>query len=244
MVEKKGWLTRIYDELVIRMAIRGSRLVLVLTPSERSYLGLISSRDDVMVFPNATSIPALTFHQEEDSVAVLFLARLHPRKGAVQFANVAARILRTQVDLDVTFEIAGPDEGDLAAVKQAVEQAADPRIRYLGPLTASEALAKLASADVYVLPAVSEPFGMTVIEALAGGAAVVLHRSAALTPELLNASAGVSFDGSDADLMSVVTSLIDDRALRTAIGGRGRELAARRYGIASSVDHLERLYAQ
>ena len=96
-----------------------------------------------------------------DGPVVLFLARLHERKGA-QFLIPAFAQAR-DVAPDARLVIAGPDEGMLAELKAlAAAHGVGERVTFTGMLSGDDRLAALSAADLFALPAVGEGFSMAV----------------------------------------------------------------------------------
>ena len=236
-----GRLAQLVDRLATRRAVRGAAEALVLTGDEEAELqslGLSAQR--ISRFPNGVDAPPVPRSAAADG-PVLFLARLHPRKGAAAFTRAAVRLAATRPE--VRFAVVGPDEGDAAAV-QHVLNAAAPAVRAwierIGGVSAEEARLRLAEALVYVLPAEAEPFGMTVIEAMSAGRPVVLAQSAELAPVVREARAGWTFGpgGDHPELEAALAAVLDDRDEIEAAGARATALVRERFRIEAVVEQL------
>jgi glycosyltransferase involved in cell wall biosynthesis len=232
-----GPLGRAVDLAATRRAVRGAAVALPLTPDEQEEVTRLSGgRLRARTFPNGIgAAPTGTLPQP----GVLFLARLHPRKGASAFARAAADLAAAHPS--ARFTIAGPDEGDRAAVDAIVSASPDgDRIAVIGAQPPETARLLLAGCTAYVLPAEREPFGMTVIEAMGAGRPVVLHAGSTLAPEVVAAGAGWSFGpgGTHPDLRSAIAAVLDDPDAVEAAGRRAAELVRERYSIQHVVDLL------
>lgn len=209
MVEpKRSRGARLFDALVLRPIARRAQSVLTLTPSETRHFKSIGvpeanireQRNGVALNP----LPERRRHQ------VLFLARLHPRKGAAAFA--AAAVAVAPAFNEVHFTIAGPDEGDLTAVQRILEHnGSPPNVKVIGPVRPELVSEEMAKSLLYVLPADREPFGLTIIEALAQGTPVLVNTSAALAALIEEAGAGVSCSGDIASLEMSMKRLLTKR---------------------------------
>jgi glycosyltransferase involved in cell wall biosynthesis len=136
---------------------------------------------------------------------VLFLGRLTMQKGPSFFVDAAARILRRQGG--VRFIIAG--WGDLApqVIHQVAAMGLGTKIRFTGFLRGREVEQAYRLADVYVMPSVSEPFGLTALEAVQFGVPVILSKNSGAA-EVLHAGA-MKCDFWDVDKMaSQILSLL------------------------------------
>ena len=107
---------------------------------------------------------------------VLFHGRLSVQKGAEYFLRAAKRVL--EKERDVRFVVSGKGEQLPYLVKLAVELGIADKVTFTGYSPEEELPSLYASADVYVLPSVSEPFGITVLEAMASGTPVILSKNA------------------------------------------------------------------
>jgi glycosyltransferase involved in cell wall biosynthesis len=173
---------------------------------------------------------------------VLFLARMHERKRPLVFAEAASRLLAAHPD--VRFSLVGPDEGQGEAVRRlAAARGAAGRLVWEGPVPPTEVPARLDRCTVYVLPAVDEPFGMSVLEAMARARPVVVTRSCGLAPSIAAHGAGlVVSDDDPAALAAAIDTLLNDPAERARMGERALRLARTEFGISRVVDLLEEAY--
>src|SRR6185369_16440399 len=105
---------------------------------------------------------------------VLFAGRLTQQKGPDYFLRAAQRVLT--IDPDVRFIVAG--KGDLLDdLKELAEELGIHKKVAFAGFMKKERLAKaFATADVYVMPSLSEPFGIAPLEALAHDVPVIVSR--------------------------------------------------------------------
>ena len=106
---------------------------------------------------------------------VLFLGRLTSQKGPVQFIHAAKRVL--EKTKDVQFVIAGTGDMLPLLINLTIQLGISGSFTFLGYINEEEQKRIYAVADVYVMPSVSEPFGITALEAMAAGTPVILSRS-------------------------------------------------------------------
>ena len=239
MIEpRESALVAVWDFLLTRRALQKAEVALALTPSELAEVDRLARRRIAQLFENAVAVNDV--QATRGATRVLFLARLHPRKGAEQFARVAVSLATRFPSIE--FVIAGPDEGGLRGVVEVLGPANLPNVEYVGAVEPDNVADEMKRASIYVLPARAEPFGMTILESLAAGTPVILHETAALATDLREAGAALTFDGSDTDLYATVAKLITNEEVRGRMSIAGREHMARRYGIQKSVTELLALY--
>lgn len=114
------------------------------------------------------------FPQLQDKRVVLFLGRLHPKKGCDLLIDAFARVAPNEPSLTLVF--AGPDQigwqEELAA--RAERTGLSERVLFTGMLEGSTKWSALRTAEVFVLPSHQENFGLSVAEALAHSLPVLI----------------------------------------------------------------------
>lgn len=186
----------------------------------------------IAVVPNGVELPDLEerpmARATGDPRRLLFLSRIHPKKGLENLVDAwrAARPIGWEL------VIAGPDE---YAHRAEIERRAGglgpgPGIRFHGPVSDRDKWGLYRTADVFVLPTLSENFGVVVAEALASGVPVITTR-AAPWGALVEQGCGWWTDLGVEPLVAAIreaAGLTDDE--RGAMGSRGRRLVAERFG--------------
>jgi len=149
---------------------------------------------------------------------VLFAGRITRQKGPGYFLEAAARVVREIPG--VRFAVAGT--GDLLpAMREGVEALGLRRnLVFTGFLPPRDLDRLYASADVYVMPSLSEPFGLTALEALRHGTPAIVSRSAGVS-EVVRNVLRVDFGDVD-DLASKILSVLLFAPLRRSLSSRGR----------------------
>ncbi|MEJ1969755.1 MAG: glycosyltransferase [Rhizomicrobium sp.] len=154
---------------------------------------------------------------------LLFLSRIHPKKGCdILLAGYAHAAARSGMDL----VIAGPDQTGLQRelVRMADRLGISARVHWPGMLSGDVKWGALRGAEAFVLPSHQENFGIAVAEALAAGTPVLISDKVNIYNEVRDGGGGmVAADTADgvADLFRRFLDLDGD--------ARGRmRLAARR----------------
>ena len=188
-------------------------------------------RQPIAVIPNGITFP--TFDQVGTSTTphqvvernVLFLSRIHPKKGVLELVRAWGRVAPAGWRL----QIAGPDEGShWADVARLVDQLGlRSVVDYLGPVEGERKAALYRGADLFVLPTFSENFGLVVAEALAYGVPVITTRGAPWA-DLETYGCGWWIDTGVEPLVSALRSAVAlGDAERRAMGERGRAYVQR-----------------
>lgn len=145
-------------------------------------------------------IPAL-----QNRPYLLFLSRIHPKKGCDLLIQAFAKIASSAPDLDLV--MAGPDEtGWLPQLrKQAAQAGVGERIHWPGMLEGDEKWGAFHGCDAFVLPSHQENFGIVVAEALACAKPVLITNKVNIWREIENEGAGLIAT----DDVAGITALLD-----------------------------------
>src|SRR5262249_7650969 len=122
-----------------------------------------------------------------DRLVLLFLGRLHPKKGFDLLLPAFARLKD-----DTLLIFAGPSEERYqhSLKEEAIRLGIADRVLFTGMLLGSGKLAAFVDADLFVLPSYQENFGIAVAEALAAGLPVVISDQVNIHAEVAAAGAG------------------------------------------------------
>lgn len=121
---------------------------------------------------------------------VLFLGRITFQKGPDYFVEAAARVLR--VLPDVTFVMAGAGDMMGRMIERIGELGIGDRFHFTGFLHGEEIERIFSLCDLYVMPSVSEPFGISPLEAMSYDVPVILSRQSGVS-EILKHALKVDF---------------------------------------------------
>lgn len=179
-------------------------------------------------------LPAL-----KDRAYILYLSRLHPKKGCdmliAAFARLAARF--SQLDL----VIAGPDQGGYQQVlkAQAAALGLDHRIHWPGLLLGDFKWGAFHGCEAFILPSHQENFGVVVAEALAASKPVLISNKVNIWREVQDAGAGyVEPDNVDGVIRLLQRYLTGTMGEHQAIGEAGRRLFLEKYQIETAANRL------
>ncbi len=186
--------------------------------------------------PKNSGAPAV---RERAEPVVLFLGRLTAQKGPLQFLEAAALVLREEPF--VSFVVCGQGDQLPELVERAAELGIARSLHFTGFLERPAVERMYALADVYVMPSVSEPFGLAPLEAAARGAAVIVSRQSGVTEVLKSA---LRVDHWDTEgLARRILLLVRQPLLRATLArGARRELAGLSWGRAARA--LQRVYGE
>ncbi len=128
---------------------------------------------------------------------VTFLGRITFQKGPDYFVEAAYKVL--QKDTDVHFVMAGSGDMLERIIKRVAELRIGDKFHFAGFLKGNDVYSMYTMSDVYVMPSVSEPFGIAPLEAMQSEVPVIISKQSGVS-EILNHA--IKIDFWDVDAMS------------------------------------------
>lgn len=167
---------------------------------------------------------------------VTFVGRLAAVKRPDRFVDVAIAVARSHPD--VCFAIAG--DGELADEVRARAGPLGRRMVFLGWRGDVETV--YSASDVVVLTSDNEGMPVSLIEAAASGTPAVTTRVGSAPEVVADGVTGFVTDTDTRALATAVTRLLDDEALRTAMGQAASQRAKERFGAGRLASDIGNLY--
>lgn len=161
---------------------------------------------------------------------VLFLGRVTHQKGPQYFVRAAARVVRHVPD--AAFVVAGTGDllDDLA--REAETLGLGTSVTFAGFLHGAAVARAYRGADVFVMPSVSDPFGIAALEAMSFGTPVVVSRQSGVAELVQHV---LKVDGWDVDRIArAIVWLVRNPALRTRMAAAARDEARRLHWDAAA----------
>jgi len=150
---------------------------------------------------------------------VTFLGRVTYQKGPEYFVEAAYKILRR--DKNVRFVMAGSGDMLEKTIRRVAALRIADRFHFTGFLSGNDVDTMFALSDVYVMPSVSEPFGISPLEAMRSNVPVVISRQSGVS-EVLKHALKADFWDIDA-LADQIYGLLHYDALSASFKKYGRQ---------------------
>jgi glycosyltransferase involved in cell wall biosynthesis len=149
----------------------------------------------VDVVYNAVEVNGNGFDEEKykihtDEKIVLFLGRITMQKGPEYFLAAAKKVL--EVMDNVKFVMAGSGDMIRRTIEMAASMGIGHKVLFTGFLRGADVERVFRMADLYVMPSVSEPFGIAPLEAMSHDVPVIVSKQSGVS-EILNHALKVDF---------------------------------------------------
>lgn len=147
------------------------------------------------VAPLSADILALKPEKHIKGKVVTFLGRITMQKGPEYFVEAAARVL--EKTKDIHFVMAGSGDMMERMIYLAAEKGLSDRFHFTGFLKGKQVYEMLKRSNVYIMPSVSEPFGISPLEAMQCGIPTIISKQSGCA-EILDKAIKVDYWDIDA----------------------------------------------
>ncbi len=179
---------------------------------------------------------------------VLFLSRLHPKKGIEHLLDASAQLWNT--GLQFRLAIAGATDQhsvgyDATLIAHAAKLGITDRAAFLDMVSGPAKLALIQSSRVHVLPTMQENWGFAPLESLALARPVITTKGVDIWPELERSGGAIIIDPKPnpaTSLAPAMRRLIENEADADAMGRRGQEWVLRELDPAAVIRRYESFY--
>lgn len=154
---------------------------------------------------------------------VLFLGRLTLQKGPDYFLRAAKRVLERNAN--VLFVISGSGDMEVQVMKLAGDLGIIDKVLFTGFLTGPERAEMYQAADLFVMPSVSEPFGITPLESMKLGTPVLISKQSGVS-EIVRHALKMDFWDID-DMANKILAVVGLDALHAELAENAKREADR-----------------
>lgn len=234
---QSGWKKRLAGVLWERANLSAATCLHALNRSEADSIRAFGLGNPIAVIPNGIEIPITKPVAPPPwwpgSRVLLFIGRIHPKKGIAELVEAWARLSRAAPHIANSWYvvIAGWDDGgNQAAIESAIARnGLTGRIIMPGPLHGADKDAALRHAHAFILPSYSEGLPMSVLEAWAFSLPVLMTEACNL-PEGFQECAALRISTTPERLAKELEQALESAPERLAAMGRaGHRLVVKRF---------------
>ncbi len=254
-LRQSAWKKWLVGTLFERQHLRSAACLHALCATEAEAFRTFGLRNPVCIIPNGVDLPPAPGDTAPDAPwrvpvapdqrVLLYLGRLHPKKGLLSLLRAWAALWRQDAAAgEWTLVIAGWDQGGHAAKLAALvaELGIGGAVHFAGPLFGADKAAAYRHADAFVLPSLSEGLPLVVLEAWSHRLPVVMTAACNL-PEGFAAGAALESGPSPEELTQTLARLVGiPEWERRQMGERGRALVENQFTWNSAAARMAQVY--
>jgi len=218
---------RLFDRVVPPLTIKRACRVIALTSVEaESLVRLGVPSDRIRIIPNGVDLKEFAGlpprRPNGDTTELLFVGRCYPRQKGLEYLVKALPFLRSRESIRLT--IVGEDWGGVPMLRSlATALGVERQIVFKGALPRDEVIQAYASADIFVLPSLFEPFGIVLLEAMAAGLPVVASSVGGIVDVVADGKTGLLIPPAKPSALAAgLEQLISDASLRARMAEEAR----------------------
>lgn len=233
-VKNNGWKKKIVGYLYEYANLRSADCMHALCKSEYESMRLFGLKSPIAVMPNAYNLPKdLTFDRTHNKKVMLFVGRIHPKKGIRELLSAIKLVKDENPELLAkwVFRIAGWDQNGhiQELMSQSTNLELDEYVKFIGSVYADKKDEEMRKANAFVLTSFSEGLPMSVLEAWAYKLPVLMTDYCNI-PEGFEASAAIRVDTTPESIKAGLISILSmDDAKLNEIGENGYNLVKEKF---------------
>ncbi|MBD2501502.1 glycosyltransferase [Anabaena azotica] len=243
---------QVYLDLIERANINQSLAIHLTSEQEQQEVSLLGFDAPSFVLPHGLAIPDLISNARhrlrkqlnlaDDEPVILFLSRLHPKKGLDYIIPALGKLLNHRF----TFILAGSGSPEYEAEVESllIANGMRERTRFVGFVEGETKNIFMQGADLFVLTSHSENFGIAVLEALAVGVPVLVTPGVALASLVQQHQLGYVPQLEVLDIASALDDYFSHPQAAKDMGDRARKLIVKNYTWTRIAEHLSHIYMQ
>ena len=239
------WKKRIAFRLFENRHLEGASCLRALCLAEAESIRSLGFEQPIAVIPNGVELPRISENGSEGPrKTMLFLGRIHPKKGLEQAIQAWARLHRSGLLSGWRFVIAGWDEdGHRSRLERLCRsQGLQDSLTFTGPVFGDEKERLFREADAFILPSFSEGLPMAVLEAWSNALPVIMTEACHLE-EGFDANAALLVQPEEASLAAGIEAMLSlEETARIEMGRRGRRLVERSYSWKAVTAEMTSVY--
>jgi glycosyltransferase involved in cell wall biosynthesis len=252
---RSSFLKKTFLKFFVRQMLTAARRIVFTTEDEKEKVtNFLQCAFSAFVMPNIVrasefeNLPRRgTFRHSygisDDAFVLLHYGRISKKKGIEFSIHVLSKLLDNFPNL-ILLIVGGDEEGHRAIIeRRAIDLGVLDNIIFTGMVSPDVGRQALVDADIFLLPSLSENFGMAVVEAMLSSLPVVISDNVGIAQDIRLADAGVvvSLSFENLGLVDAVNNLITNIERRRTLAVRARKFAIDHYDEAAVAVKLDEL---
>jgi glycosyltransferase involved in cell wall biosynthesis len=253
-VVEKLLLKQLFDMSIGFRILNGASKLLASSKIEmKQYMDTGISEDRIAIIPNGVdaktfdSLPRTgafkrKFGLDKESNIILYVGRIHKRKGIDFLVDAFARLNYSNAVL----VIAGTGDNYVFSLKdKSARLGISEKVLFTGFISEADKLAAYVDSEVVVYPGVYESFPLVPIESALSSKPVIVSDDSIMAEIVRQGGFGFSTNyGDAAQLTELLLKILDNPKIAKEMGKKGREFVKKNYDWQGIVSKLETLYSR
>lgn len=252
---KSSFKKLLYIKLIERRTINNAKAVHVASRYEKENFEQLNFKTPAIVIPRGIDLSEYSdrvkyqdlrrkYPELSGKKIILFLGRIHPKKGLDLLAAAFKKIVNKRDDAFLI--IAGSGDGRyVSKIKDLFRKnGLSGRVLFTGMLLDADKLSAFYGSDLFVLPSYGENFGIAVLEAMACGLPVIITNRVGLFHDVKEYRAGIITNCDQKEIAEAMLELLDSENTGKAMGENGRRLAKDKFTNDEVADRAVRVYRE
>jgi len=247
---------QLYLQFIERTNLQSSRALHFTSEQEKREATSLGLKTPGFILPHGLSLPQAMadarqvvraqFNLAPEEPIILFMSRLHPKKGL----DVLIAALSQLKDYRFTLVVAGNGTAEYEAEieRLLVDTGIHHRTRRVGFVSGAMKQQLLQGSDMFVLPSHSENFGIAVLEALAAGLPAVVTPGVALSDTVQRHHVGWVVNQTPGAIATTLSHIFRNPQLAHRMGTHARQVVRDHFTwnrvAANLIDHYETVLRQ
>lgn len=181
------------------------------------------------------------FGIKNDETCLLWVGRMQVEKNLDFLFEAIKELIKNNEKIKMIFIGSGPEEKKLK--KKAIKEGIENNIFFAGLVNQDRIQEYYRAGDIFAQPSLTETQGMSTIEAMASGLAVVAIKATGAVDLIKDGKTGILVNNSRQKFASALRALAANQAERRRLGENAR-LEAKKYGYLEKSKQLEGIYLQ
>jgi len=204
----------------------------------------LSKERDIRVIPfgvDCSIFKPSTRKRANEAITLGFIKSLEPKYGPGYLIETMYKVAK--IFPNVSLLLVGDGELELKLKTRVSQLGLEEKVHFIGKVPHKEIPGILQQVDIFVMPSISESFGVAAIEAGAMGIPVVASRIGGIPEAVEDGITGILVSPRDPEgLSKAILTLILNAQLREKMGHAARDYVIRQFNWEKSVEEMERIY--
>lgn len=257
-MNQKKFRKLLYWRLLAKKMFKNSAFIHYTAEGEKDQVENLIIKNDVKIIPCAfdtsayIDLPDRNIALEKfpdiskDKPNILFLSRLHPKKGAEILIEAVKLLLDKGICLNLL--LAGPFDDTVSGYKELLLSSvsdvhSEESIHFIGMVSGDEKLSLYRNADIFVLPTHQENFGLVLVESMACEVPVITSYGVDIWKEI-NKGGAIIVNNTPQEVADKLEFLLEDQDRLKELGIESRDWVFKELAPGNIADSYKVMYQE